>query len=121
VNVGVALAATLNVPVLVKLTATLPEELMVAPLVPIVKSLLVFAATVPVKVNAPPSIIRLDAALEEFPIPLLAPPFTRDETDKTPPLIVVMPEYELVLPLAMVHVELPDFVNAEVPEVGFDQ
>ena len=120
-NVGVALAATLNVPVLVKLTATLPEELMVAPLVPIVKSLLVFAATVPVKVNAPPSIIRLDDALEEFPIPLLAPPFTRDETDKTPPLIVVMPEYELVLPLAMVHVELPDFVNAEVPEVGFDQ
>jgi hypothetical protein len=35
--------------------------------------------------------------------------------------MVVMPEYELVLPLVIVHVELPDFVNAEVPELGFDQ
>jgi hypothetical protein len=85
------------------------------------KRLIETPTTEPVYFNVPPSITKLLAALEELPIPLLDPPFTRDVTDRTPPLMVVMPEYELVLPLAIVQVELPDLVNAEVPEVGFDQ
>ena len=123
VNVGVVPLTVAKFPVALNVRVPpVPEESIVAPFAPTVnKRLIETPVAEPVYFNVPPSMTKLLAALEELPIPLLDPPFTRDETDKTPPLMVVIPEYELVLPLAIVHVELPDFVNAEVPEVGFDQ
>src|SRR5215813_4705496 len=88
-----------GVPGLVKPTApvllkfTVPADDPIVPLLaPIEKRRSVLAVPVPLNWNEPPSITRFEAALDELPTPLFAPPLFRIVVLKVPPRTVRPPE-----------------------------
>jgi len=77
-------------PVLLKLTAPLPEASNVPPLVPTLNNLSVLTVP-PVYFKVPPLRIKFAAALDDSPMPEAAPPLAKTLTLNVPPLIVVEP------------------------------
>ncbi len=90
VNVRVDVPVYASDPVFVQLSAPEPEASIEPPESVRLNSRSVLAAA-PVYFSVPLSKIRLAAAFEEAPMPLLAPPFAREDTLKVPPEIVVAP------------------------------
>ena len=90
VRVGEVAAVVPSVPELPKVNAPVPDESIVAPLVPIVNKRSVVTAA-PVYLRVPPLMTKFVAALLEAPMPLFDPPVARVLTDIVPPEIVVIP------------------------------
>jgi len=78
------------VPVLLMVSAPVPEASSVAPLTPMVKRRSVVTVP-PVYCSVPPLIIRFAAALVELPMLLTVPPSASVLTASVPPLMVVEP------------------------------
>ena len=91
VRVGEVAAVVPSVPELPKVNAPVPDESIVAPLVPIVNKRSVVTAA-PVYLSVPPLMTKFVAALLDAPILLLDPPLASVPTDKVPAEIVVAPE-----------------------------
>ena len=90
VKVGDVAAVVPIEPALLKVSAPVPDESIVAPLVPIVNKRSVVTAA-PVYFSVPPLMTRLAARALAAPMPLLDPPSANVPADKVPPEIVVIP------------------------------
>ena len=77
-------------PVLVKVSAPVPDASMLPPLLVMVNNRSVLTAA-PVYLRVPPSNTRLAATLLDAPMLLFAAPLAKLDTDKIPPEIVVAP------------------------------
>ena len=90
VKVGDEAAVVPSEPAFPKVSAPVPDESIVAPLVPIVNKRSVVTAA-PVYLSVPPLMTKFVAALLDAPMLLLDPPLASVPTDKVPPEIVVIP------------------------------